>query len=47
MLITTAHAIQENCLKALQGISRQIILVGINWSKRKAKHDVKIEVVEG
>jgi len=36
----------KNYPSALKGISRQIILVGINWSKRKAKHDVKIEVVE-
>ena len=36
----------KNYPSALKGILRQIILVGINWSKRKAKHDVKIEVVE-
>ncbi|MBR4264763.1 MAG: AAA family ATPase [Bacteroidales bacterium] len=36
----------KNYPSALKGISRQIILVGINWSKRKAKHDVKIEVIE-
>ena len=28
------------------GFSKRIILVGINWSKRKAKHDVKIDVIE-
>ena len=36
----------KNYPSALKGLSRRIILVGINWSKRKAKHDVKIEVVE-
>ncbi len=36
----------KNYPSALKGISQRIILVGINWSKRKAKHDVKIEVVE-
>ena len=37
----------KNYPAALQGFSKRIILVGINWSKRKAKHDVKIEVIEG
>ena len=36
----------KNYPAALQGFSKWIILVGINWSKRKAKHDVKIEVIE-
>jgi hypothetical protein len=35
----------KNYPSALKGLARQIILVGINWSKRKSKHDVKIEVV--
>ena len=35
----------KNYPAALQGFSRQILLVGIGWSKRKAHHDVKIEVV--
>ena len=35
----------KNYPAALKGFSRQIILVGINWSKRKAKHEVKIEVL--
>ncbi|MBQ3656847.1 MAG: AAA family ATPase [Bacteroidales bacterium] len=37
----------KNYPQALKGFSKRIILVGINWSKRKAKHDVKIEVIEG
>ncbi len=36
----------KNYPAALKGFSKRIILVGINWSKRKAKHDVKIEVFE-
>ena len=36
----------KNYPQALQGLSNRILLVGIGWSKRKAKHDVKIEVVE-
>ena len=35
----------KNYPEALKGFSKKIILVGINWSKRKAHHDVKIEVV--
>ena len=35
----------KNYPEALKGFSKKIILVGINWSKRKSKHDVKIEVV--
>ena len=37
----------KNYPAALKGFSKRIILVGINWSKRKAKHDVKIDVVDG
>ncbi|MBQ3657598.1 MAG: AAA family ATPase [Bacteroidales bacterium] len=37
----------KNYPQALQGLSKKILLVGIGWSKRKAHHDVKIEVVEG
>ena len=37
----------KNYPEALKGFSKRIILVGINWSKRKSKHDVKIEVVNG
>ena len=37
----------KNYPQALQGLSKRILLVGIGWSKRKARHDVKIEVVEG
>ncbi|MCR5455338.1 MAG: ATP-binding protein [Bacteroidales bacterium] len=33
----------KNYPDALKGFSKKIILVGINWSKRKARHDVKIE----
>ncbi len=35
----------KNYPAALQGLSNKILLVGIGWSKRKAHHDVKIEVV--
>ena len=37
----------KNYPEALKGFSKKILLVGIGWSKRKSKHDVKIEVVEG
>ena len=37
----------KNYPQALQGLSKRILLVGIGWSKRKAHHDVKIDVVEG
>ncbi|MBQ3655355.1 MAG: AAA family ATPase [Bacteroidales bacterium] len=36
----------KNYPQALQGFSKKILLVGIGWSKRKSKHNVKIEVVE-
>ena len=35
----------KNYPQALQGLSNKILLVGIGWSKRKARHDVKIEMV--
>ena len=37
----------KNYPQALQGLSKRILLVGIGWSKRKAHHYVKIDVVEG
>ena len=38
---------RKNYPASLKGFSKRIILVGINYNKTEAKHEVEMEVIDG